>query len=302
MRVSTVIPVYNRPGLVGRAIESAMAQDIDGHEIVVIDNCSTDQTWQVLGGYAQRDERIRCIRNDSNIGPVCNWLKGVQAGLGEYCHLLFSDDTIEPHFLRRSLELFDSRTGYVISGHRKCHDGVEVGRSTFQQQAEISSEEILESIVFSNPKRIQVINPVGVLFRRSDLLEAISPEIENPFGIDFNGHGAGPDMLLFAIVASRYERVRCIDALLAVMHSHQGSITVQSGDLRFPREWARWYFVQKFWPAITERYLAALWVQCWRNSQLRPILAEIRRVQDARPRARLVIDYLWKKLVSRRGR
>ena len=302
MRVSTVIPVYNRPSLVGRAIESAMAQDIDGHEIIVIDNCSTDNTWQVLCGYAQRDERVRCIRNDTNIGPVRNWLKGVQAGLGDYCHLLFSDDTIEPQFLRRSLELFDARTGYVISGHRKCNDGVEVDRSTFQERAEISREEILEAIVFSNPKRIQVINPVGVLFRRCDLIDAILPEIENPFGIDFNGHGAGPDMSLFAIIASRYELVRCIDAHLAVMHSHQGSITVQSGDLRFPREWARWNFVRKYWPRFTERYFAALWVQCWRNTQLRPIFAEIRRVQGARPRARWVIDYLRKKLVSRRGR
>jgi len=302
MRVSTVIPVFNRPGLVGRAIESAMAQDVDGHEIIVVDNCSTDQTWEVLCAYAQRDKRVRCIQNDSNIGPVRNWLKGVQACLGEYCHLLFSDDTIEPQFLRRSLELFDSRTGYVISGHRKCHDGVEVGRSTFQERSEIGREEIIESIVFSNPRRIQVINPVGVLFRRCDLIEAILPEIENPFGIDFNGHGAGPDMLLFAIVASRYERVRCIDAHLAVMHSHRGSITVQSGDLRFPREWARWYFVRECWPWLTERYLAALWVQCWRNSQLRPILGEIRREQGLSPKSRLVIDYLWKKLVSRRGR
>lgn len=301
IRVTTVIPVYNRRDLVKRSIESAMSQGVDGHEILLMDNCSTDGTWEVLSEYARRDSRVRCVRNESNVGPVRNWLRGVELAQGEYCHLLFSDDTVEPTFLGKVLPLFDSETGYVIAGHLKCQDGQEVGRSTFQGQGEILRGELLRAVVFDNPKRIQVINPVGVVFRRLDLVSAVLPEIENPFGIDFNLHGAGPDMLMFAIVGARYDRVQCLDEHLAVMHSHSGSITVQSSDLRFPREWARWYFVRKYWPQEQERYLASLWVKSWRNWSLRPVYREVCRSLSggAGLRLRWVLWYLLSRLRGR---
>jgi len=301
IRVTTVIPVYNRRDLVKRSIESAMSQGVDGHEILLMDNCSTDGTWEVLSEYARRDSRVRCVRNESNVGPVRNWLRGVELAQGEYCHLLFSDDTVEPTFLGKVLPLFDSETGYVIAGHLKCQDGQEVGRSTFQGQGEILRGELLRAVVFDNPKRIQVINPVGAVFRRADLVSALVPEIENPFGIDFNSHGAGPDMLMLAIVGSRYARIRCVDEHLAVMHSHSGSITVQSSDLRFPREWARWYFVRKYWPQEQERYLASLWVKSWRNWSLRPVYREVCRSLSggAGLRLRWVLWYLLSRLRGR---
>ena len=301
IRVTTVIPVYNRRDLVKRSIESAMSQGVDGHEILLMDNCSTDGTWEVLSEYARRDSRVRCVRNESNVGPVRNWLRGVELAQGEYCHLLFSDDTVEPTFLGKVLPLFDSETGYVIAGHLKCQDGQEVGRSTFQGQGEILRGELLWAVVFDNPKRIQVINPVGAVFRRADLVSALVPEIENPFGIDFNSHGAGPDMLMLAIVGSRYARIRCVDEHLAVMHSHSGSITVQSSDLRFPREWARWYFVRKYWPQEQARYLASLWVKSWRNWSLRPVYREVCRSLSggAGLRLRWVLWYLLSRLRGR---
>jgi glycosyltransferase involved in cell wall biosynthesis len=302
IRVTTVIPVYNRKDLVKRSIESAISQGIDGHEILLMDNCSTDGTWEVLKEYSRRDTRVRCVRNECNIGPVKNWKRGVEIARGEYCHLLFSDDTVEPGFLGKVLPLFDSQTGYVITGHVKCQDGREVGRSTFQERREISRGELLRAVVFDNPERIQLINPVGAVFRRVDLVSAIFPEIENPFGIDFNSHGAGPDMLILAIVGSRYDRIRCVDEHLAVMHSHAGSITVQSSDLRFPREWARWYFVREYWPQERERYLASLWVKSWRTRSLRPLVREVRRslFVGAGLRLRWVLWYLVLRMRGRR--
>ena len=302
IRVTTVIPVYNRKELVTRSIESAISQGVDGHEILLMDNSSTDGTWEVLTEYSRRDSRVRCVRNECNIGPVKNWKRGVELARGEYCHLLFSDDAVEPGFLEKVLPLFDLQTGYVITGHLKCQDGLEVGRSTFQEWREIPREELLRAVVFDNPKRIQLINPVGAVFRRADLVSALVPEIENPFGIDFNSHGAGPDMLMLAIVGSRYARIRCVDEHLAVMHSHSGSITVQSSDLRFPREWARWYFVREYWAQERERYLASLWVKSWRTRSLKAVYREVRgRLGgEAGLRVRWVLWYMLLRMQGRR--
>ena len=222
MRVSTVIPVYNRQELVKPAIESALAQSVEGHEIVVIDNCSTDGTWAVVQDYAKRDTRIRCLRNDLNVGPVRNWRLGIEAARGEYCHLLFSDDRLEPDFLVDTLSLFDANTAYVMTGHTMQGQGGYYGASSFQSKSIISQEELLEASIFLNPSEIQLISPLSTLFRRKDMLETLIDHIPNPFGIDYASHGAGPDQLLFLLIALRYPTVRCVDKRLVVMNAHEG--------------------------------------------------------------------------------
>ena len=271
MRVSTVIPVYNRQDLVKLAMESALAQSVEGHEIVVIDNCSTDGTWAVVQDYAKRDSRIRCLRNDRNVGPVRNWRLGIEAARGEYCHLLFSDDRLEPDFLVDTLDLFDAKTAYVMTGHTVQGQGGYYGASSFQSKSIISREELLEAAIFLNPSEIQLISPLSTLFRRKDMLETLIDQIPNPFGIDYASHGAGPDQLLFLLIALRYPIVRCVDKRLVVMHAHEGSITIQARDLNLPREWVRWYFVNKHRPEFYDRYRSTLWVK----SFVRPVFNSV---------------------------
>ncbi|MDP1069351.1 glycosyltransferase family 2 protein, partial [Klebsiella pneumoniae] len=60
--VSIIIPVYNRPVLVAEAIESVLAQSNPNWELIVVDDGSTDHTWEVLESYAAKDERIRVFK------------------------------------------------------------------------------------------------------------------------------------------------------------------------------------------------------------------------------------------------
>ena len=82
MHICTVaIPVYNRRDLVQRALQSVLTQDIDDLDILVVDNCSDDGTWEALTAY--RDPRLRLVRNERNVGlfgnliAVWNWHTGV---------------------------------------------------------------------------------------------------------------------------------------------------------------------------------------------------------------------------------
>ena len=301
MKVSTVIPVYNRQELVKRAIASAQAQRVDGHEIVVIDNCSTDSTWDVVQGLARSDSRMRCIRNEQNVGPVRNWRLGIQASRGEYCHLLFSDDCIEPVFLDETLKVLDSQTALVLTGHTILDSQAVRAVSNFESQEVISREEFLEAAVFLNPKEIQLLSPLSALFRRSDMLESLIDEIPNPFGIDFAGHGAGPDQLIFMLTAARYPFVRCVNKRLAVMHAHAGSITVQARDLSLPRECARWYFVDKHWPQVRESYRSMLWLKSKKNLVYRALYEHVDQQVGGRVRVGKAIDYGIRRLFRLRG-
>ena len=299
MKVSTVIPVYNREDLIRRAIESAQAQGIDEHEIIVIDNCSTDSTWSVIQEMAAGDRRIRSIRNDRNVGPVRNWRLGIQAAQGEYCHLLFSDDWIEPDFLRECLAAFDPQTAFVLAGHSMWSSQGPYEFSSFQSDTLIPKEEFLEAGIFLNPKHIQLISPLSALFRRQEMLDALVDEIPNPFGIDFASHGAGPDQLLFLLTAIKYPVVRCVNQHLAAMWHHPGSITVATKDLSLPREWTRWHFVRHHMPEVLQRYRSMLWVRSVRYRGCRGMWQHVQKQMggwlDFRLAVVFALQWVWQR-------
>ena len=113
--VSILIPVYNREELIIKSIDSSLKQTYNNIEIIIVDNCSKDNTWKLLQDYAKKDKRIKVFRNDKNIGPVLNWKRCLEEAKGEYAKLLFSDDLISDNFIKNSLSVFDKNVSQVRS-------------------------------------------------------------------------------------------------------------------------------------------------------------------------------------------
>ena len=103
-KVSVCLPCYNRQDYVSESIESVLKQTLDNFELIIIDNCSTDNTPQIVGQYARRDNRIRFIRNDYNMGICSSLNRAIVLSCGEYIKFLFSDDLLAS----RCLEVFVS--------------------------------------------------------------------------------------------------------------------------------------------------------------------------------------------------
>ena len=98
MRCTVAIPVYNREALVVRAVRSALAQSVEGLEVVVVDNCSTDGTWSAL--QELKDARLRLVQNDTNVGLFGNFNRCLDLARGKYLRFLCSDDELAPDCLR----------------------------------------------------------------------------------------------------------------------------------------------------------------------------------------------------------
>jgi glycosyltransferase involved in cell wall biosynthesis len=105
MKVSVLIPTYNRRDYVVAAIESVLAQDFTDHEVIVVDDGSTDGTVDLLQPYANT---IRVIRT-SNQGPALARNVGMQAARGDYIAYLDSDDLYYPCKLGLQTALLDAR-------------------------------------------------------------------------------------------------------------------------------------------------------------------------------------------------
>jgi hypothetical protein len=95
--------VYNREKLLPAAIESALRQEGDDIEILVIDNCSTDRSWEVANSFA--NPRLRLVRNDTNLGLFGNFNRCLELARGAYIRILGSDDRLVPGCIRHEVEV-----------------------------------------------------------------------------------------------------------------------------------------------------------------------------------------------------
>ena len=96
--VSVVMPVWNRLGLVGAAISSVLSQTYEDWELLVVDDHSTDGTWEFLQSFKSTDSRIRVLRNPrKGVSSARN--AGVASAIGEFVAFLDSDNEWRPDYL-----------------------------------------------------------------------------------------------------------------------------------------------------------------------------------------------------------
>ncbi|QVL50327.1 MAG: glycosyltransferase family 2 protein [Thiocapsa sp.] len=117
--VTIAIPTYNRAdGYLYDALTSAVAQTYRNLEIIVSDNCSMDNTQQVVRSVT--DERVRYIRHPENIGAFNNWNSCVEQAKGVYFLLLHDDDLIDPDYVESCIRACkgDFSRGILRTGTR----------------------------------------------------------------------------------------------------------------------------------------------------------------------------------------
>ena len=126
-RISVIIPAYNREATVGRAVRSALGQTLEPLEVLVVDDCSVDDTCKVVDAMAAEDRRIKLIREERNRGGAAARNRGILEAEGELVAFLDSDDEwMRNHLERRLAVLRDDPqpalvfgSFYVLDGRRK---------------------------------------------------------------------------------------------------------------------------------------------------------------------------------------
>lgn len=107
-RVSVVIPNYNHARFLTRRIETVLQQTFQDFEVILLDDCSTDESRAILSSYAN-SPKVRVEFNRVNSGSTFKqWNKGVGLARGEYVWIAESDDYADARFLERLIGLLDS--------------------------------------------------------------------------------------------------------------------------------------------------------------------------------------------------
>ncbi len=103
--ISVIMPAYNAEKTISEAIESALAQTYGCCEIIIIDDCSRDNTRKYIEKYAARDDRIRMFFNKENKGVAYTRTMGVAQAKGKWVAFLDSDDVWDKDKLRKQIEM-----------------------------------------------------------------------------------------------------------------------------------------------------------------------------------------------------
>jgi Glycosyl transferase family 2 len=100
-KVTIAIPTYGRSQLLKASLKSALSQDYDDFQVVVLDNASTDNTEEVVRSFA--DSRVTYSKNESNIGLFRNWNRAIEINSSPYLNILQDDDILLPGFVSESV-------------------------------------------------------------------------------------------------------------------------------------------------------------------------------------------------------
>ncbi len=181
LKVSIIIPTFNRAGYLSQAIESALAQDYASLEVIVSDNASTDETSEMVKRYLP-DKRFKYFRNEKNLGMVPNWRKAVyEYSAGDFFLLLSDDDyLIDGSYISKAVGLIRANPEIVLvyaNGFIRYEHGGKMVPLRLPFQKIEDGENIFFSKGSVKPQDFTLCN---VLFNRKLAMEL------NAFGNDYN--------------------------------------------------------------------------------------------------------------------
>lgn len=128
--VSIITPAYRCAGVVGETIRSVLDQTYPHWELLIVEDCSQDDTREVLREWRLVDPRVRLIEQPKNGGPAMARNAGLELAQGRWIAFLDSDDLWLPQKLERSIAFAEAQQApLVFTGFRRIPaDGGEVGR------------------------------------------------------------------------------------------------------------------------------------------------------------------------------
>lgn len=212
--VSIIIPLYNVENYVIDSLKSAFAQTYSDIDFLLVDDCSTDHTMQIVEGYVlnhPRREAVRIIHHDKNLGLSAARNTGLEKACGEYVYFMDSDDEITEDCIENLYQaISDSGADWVMGNIELQGASSQHIKKVLERQ--IEGEEILSSYL----KQEWLEAACNKLLRRTFLIEN---------GLTFVSGLLHEDVLWAYHLAKVSKKVKFIQNKGYIYKVREGSIT-----------------------------------------------------------------------------
>jgi len=263
--VSILIPTYNSEKYIAETIKSALSQTYKNFEIIIVDNASMDKTYEIIQDFANKYNCIKAFRNETNIGPVRNWIRCISRAKGKYGKILWSDDLMQSTFLEKSVDILETNVdvGFVFTPAIIFGDKFreKLFYTISNKSGIFSTKQFIEGILYDKD---YPNSPACALFRLEDLKKNLLLKIPNNFNSDASVHAIGNDLLIFLLTAKDYDKFAYINEPLSMLRAHGDSITISTKKTKLVLNYdiAKAYFVENYYYDINtiQRFNAILWL------------------------------------------
>ncbi|MDY5684126.1 MAG: glycosyltransferase family 2 protein [Treponema sp.] len=164
--VSIITPNYNCERFISQTIESVLAQTYKNWEMLIVDDCSTDKSYEIACEYAKKDSRIKVFRNKKNSGAAVSRNVAIEKSKGQYVAFLDSDDIWLPQKLEVQLKSFQNDVAIVYSFYEKIDSEGNRSDRIIYSPKETNFRNMLKSDVIGNLTGIYDTSLVGKIYQK----------------------------------------------------------------------------------------------------------------------------------------
>lgn len=153
--VSVVIPMYNSSKYITPTIMSALNQTYKDIEVLVIDDCSKDNSIEVVEGLSKKDARVRCIPQGKNGGAAVARNRGLKEAKGRFIAFLDSDDLWAPDKIERQLALMEEKNAvFVFCAYDSVNENDEQVKGKVKIKERVKYKDLLTKTFICTPAAI----------------------------------------------------------------------------------------------------------------------------------------------------
>jgi len=168
-KISIILPTYNGARYLHQSLDSVIAQTFKDWELIIVDDCSTDESGKIADNYARQDRRIRVIHNKTNKKLPASLNVGFARATGEYFTWTSDDNIAKPNWLTIMAQYLDKNPDV---------DMISAGEDYIDESGNVFGRYNLSR----QPTRLIIQNNVGAAFMyRRTIADKIGPYDENTF-------------------------------------------------------------------------------------------------------------------------
>lgn len=229
MLVSIIIPNYNHESFLKQRIESVLNQTFQDFELIILDDCSADNSRKIIEQYRNHPMVSKIILNSENSGSVFRqWIKGIENSKGEFIWIAESDDYAAENFLEETQKVLkqDDSLGLVFTNSNTVDAADRHLTTTADSKSEVYSKlagqnnrinkENVASFLVSD---LVIENASCALFRKKNLMELNFDELRK-----FTNTGDRFSYIGIALSSN----IQYVPQTLNFMRSHEGNTTKKS--------------------------------------------------------------------------